>query len=215
MNTVGIMALGGQRRHHKIVKDKQRDFQIHKQFPFWEKCLVDLSTRVEALYLRFDTRTGDSEILKCLDRVCGPKLKDVKKSSAVWTPSNWREDLLRMLDGVKPQIVLFPDQDEHFDEYFSWELKEFVRSKRGGMMMSYHSPMPTDDGSVVEDGEPYPPKPHMKVFKWKPNLSYENYRGFARVHQYEESETWYMATRSKIWHYCYYTPSLRDLRKRQ
>jgi hypothetical protein len=179
-----------------------------RRFPFWKKCLASLRDKCDALYLRFDKRTGDSQMLKELDAVCGDKLKDVLVSETRWNRWNWREEMLRMLDSVKPHIVLVPDQDEEFEDTLLDELPSFAASPKMGMMFEYVAPMPTEDGVVVLGGKAYPENRHMKAFKWRPNLTFHPYHTLAQVTQYCRPGSHFLA-KTRIRHYSHYTTELR------
>lgn len=178
-------------------------------FPLWEKCLTSLSSLVDELYLRFDTLRGDLKIKETITKMKNPKIKNILESNVFWNKFNWREEMLRMLDTVKPDIVVSIDEDEEFEKGIKNEMIEFYNSDKVAMMIDYQDPMPTDDGSLVPK---YPGKPHMKIYKWKPNLTYIPYRAFARVTNYSDS-TRYWYSKSKLLHYCYYNKELRDMKK--
>ena len=133
----------------------------------------------------------------------------VYPSDLTWNRWNWREEMLRKLDHVAPDLVLCPDEDERFGVTLQDDIDAFMASDRNAMMFSYHTPMPTDDGRVLFDGRPYPGMPHMKAFKWSKGLTYRPYQGFARVTNYAAPGMHYHA-KTKIWHYCCYTQEMRD-----
>ena len=83
---------------------------LHK-FPMWDKSLCALSDIVDVLYLRFDGLGGNYDMLPRLSALCGNKLKHVLISYLPWDDSNWREEMIRMLDHVKPDLVLTIDDD--------------------------------------------------------------------------------------------------------
>ena len=180
-------------------------------FPFYARCLKALCGLVDEVHIRFDGLTGDPEIFRELEGVCDGKLAGVQIAQQPWHPPEWREDMIRMLDSVKPDIVLCPDQDEEFGPGFADELQEFWRSDKDAMMIAYE-PLVTRDGSAVNGGHPYPPKPHMKAFKWNPGLSYFPWHKQARVARYLDPATHWQA-KTKLLHYACYTPGLAAMKK--
>jgi len=178
------------------------------KFPMFENTLRKLSENVDEIYLRFDNNNGDKSLLKNLDSISNNKVKDILYSNQVWDTSSWREEMLRMLDSVKPNLVLSVDQDEIFEDSIKTEMLDFYNSDKLGMMFSYIEPMPTDDGSIILGGKAYPLHPHMKAYKWKPGLTYLPYYGNAKIRSYSSPRDWYMA-KTKIYHYSLYKKEWR------
>ena len=181
-------------------------------FPFWRERLEALKSVCDEIYVRFDGVQGDPEMLRELQAAAGDKLKHVRVSDEPWKPPMWREDGLRLLDDVKPDIVLCPDEDEEFGDGFLAELRTFWQSDKLGMMLEYE-PLVTHDGKIINDGAPYPPEPHMKAYKWRAGLSYWPWhRGGGVMSQYfNPSCQWRAKTRLR--HYCCYTPGLLAMKK--
>jgi hypothetical protein len=175
-------------------------------FPFWCHSLHDLTHYADRIYLRLDgpART-DEQILHW----AGKHAADTVCAQGTWNRWNWREQLLRMLDDVKPDIVLTPDEDECFGTHILKDLGDLFASDRQALMFDYQAPLPTNDGACLFDGKPYPAAPHMKAYKWRPGLSYRDYRGFAQVTDYAERR-FQLKAESKIWHYCGWTEQMRE-----
>jgi len=182
-------------------------------FTLWEMCLKELSTHVDELHIRFDQQTGNPDILKTIQdpKFLDGKIKQILISSTKWNRWNWREEQIRMLDTIKPDIVLVLDQDETFSDEIDLEIKEFWKSSREAMMFLYTNPLPTNDGRIVKY---YPSKPHMKVYKWKEQLTYNPYIGYAKVTNYRNPELHWVAN-TKINHFCYYTPEIEKLKSEE
>lgn len=180
------------------------------RFPFWESTLCDLMKYVDTLYLRFDGLLGDREILNNLDRVCGDKLKDVYISKTPWNTWMWREEMIRMLDSVKPEIVICPDEDEIFGKGIIRDIEELKRSKHRQMAFAYQYPMPSEDNFIYKD-KPLPSKPHVKMYKWEKGLTFIPYIGRARITNYGKE---YVLGKSKMLHYCFWNKEIRKLKLR-
>jgi hypothetical protein len=168
------------------------------------ECAEDLAKRVDLLHLRFDTLNGNK-------RIWGDTVDAVKPHCEVrglrgrerWNRWNWREQLIRSLDPVKPDIVLFPDSDEMFHPRFGDDLQEFIRLE--WEIMAFDFEMATIDGREVPK---YPKARHCKAFRWVPRLGYRPYQGYAKP-------TWPGKYRSyqaqyPIRHLCFYTPMLQE-----
>ena len=175
------------------------------RFPFYEQCLRDLLRRVHKVYLRFDGIVGDKRILEKLPDICGSQLGGIFVSSSKWNAFIWREELIRMLDDVKPDLVLFPDEDEMFEDAIDVDIKRLMKSGRMQMAFNYKYPAPTIDGWKWYKA--YPQNSHVKMFKWREGLTYIPYKKRARLSNYHKFD--YKRGISKILHYCFYTPELR------
>ena len=164
---------------------------------------------VDAAIIRWDTRTGDPAVRDAIPGVCGAKLRSLILGQSRWNRYNWRESMLREItvQGLKPTIVLTPDQDEKFGPGIHDDLKMLMASGRSALMFQFQ--MMTCDGASVPL---YPRLSHMKAFKWRPDLTYRPYRTCAQVRNYCGREHKMRAT-SRIQHYCFYTPELRVQRK--
>lgn len=175
------------------------------RFPYYKKCLCDLLTLADKVYLRFDGVTGDRAIYDKLPEICGDKLGDIYLSSSEWNAFIWREELIRMLDGVKPELVLFPDEDESFGQGIEEDIRRFRKNKKRQLAFNYAFPAPTVDGWQWH--KPYPAEPHIKCYKWESGLTYIPYTKRASLTKYGKLD--FKMAKSKILHYCFYTPELR------
>jgi len=175
------------------------------RFPYYERCLRNLLELVDKVYLRFDGITGDRKIYDSLPGICGNKLGDIYISSSAWNAFIWREELLRMLDSVKPELVLFPDEDECFGPDIKEDIRRFRKSDKQQLAFNYKYPAPTID--EWKHKKPYPSEPHIKAYKWKEGLTYIPYKKRASLSNYGKFN--YKLAKSKILHYCFYTPELR------
>jgi len=175
------------------------------RFQYYNKCLCDLLGLVDKVYLRFDGIVGDKKIIEAIPGICGNKLGGIYISASNWNAFVWREELLRMLDDVKPDLVLFPDEDESFGSGIEDDLRRLKKSNKQQLAFNYAYPAPSVDG--WKHKKPYPSKPHIKAYKWKPGLTYIPYKKRASLSNYGKFN--YKMAKSKILHYCFYTPELR------
>lgn len=188
---------------------------IDGRFPLWENCLDSLMQHAELAVVRIDDTQPASitDLLRDKLATAYPDRINVFGSDEPWNRWNWREEMLRALDGVKPNVVLAPDQDEQFDPVgLSDDLARLRDSQRMALMFDYHAPMPTSDGSPALPADSpyatYPGSPHMKAFKWIKALTYKDYNGYARVTNYSDPR-YHLAAKSTIMHYCCWTKDMR------
>ena len=179
----------------------------------WLDTILAMHAICDHLVVRIDPRfTGSAASADefCHDLYADSGISfDSYISTLEWNRWNWREEMLRRLDDVKPDLVLCPDEDEIFGAGLADDIAAFMDSDKLGMMFAYHAPLPTADGAVLFDGKPYPGLPHMKAFKWREGLTYEDYTGFARVTNYVDKGCHYHA-KTQIWHYCCWSPEQRE-----
>jgi len=179
------------------------------RFPYWEKCLRELMKHCDKVFIRFDGRTGDPDVLNQIAVVCGDKLGQCLVRNG-WSFPEWREDCLRIASAENPDIILCPDQDEIFGEGFADELRAFASSDKKAMMFNYY-PLESSDGRVINRGQPYPKKPHMKAFKWEQGLSYYPYHGDAKISRYFPKSCHWNAN-TKIRHLPCFTPIMEAMK---
>jgi hypothetical protein len=119
--------------------------------------------------------------------------------------------MVRMLDDVKPEIVLVPDEDEEFGPYLELDIERLRRSKYPQMAFAYEYPMPTEDGWNGRD-KPYPSKPHVKAYKWRPGLTYHPYKRRARLSNFGKDD--YILGHSRMRHLCFWNEEIREMKLR-
>ena len=178
------------------------------RFPMWEQTLTQLLMLCDKVFVRFDERDGDMSIPPKAISLMGDQYGAFFISDDKWTKAGWREDLLRSIDDYKPDLVLFPDEDEMYGDGITDDLAGFYSSDKAYMMFEYETPLPTDDGRIVNNGKPYPGLPHMKAFKWKLGLTYHPYPTLARLASYGKDDAYSAST--KMLHYCFYTKEEED-----
>jgi len=167
--------------------------------------VADLAQYCDTLVLRFDKITGCKQLYKECVASIPPTVKDVigVRGREKWNRWNWREQLVRALDPVKPDVVLFPDSDERYGEGFAGELSAFMDSQRHMMMFDYEMVVDNPGRKVRK----YPGARHCKAFKWIPNIGYRPYKGYARPTWPGKGCMAWLAD-TKIHHYCFYTPEM-------
>ena len=175
------------------------------KFPMWEMCLSELSLHCDKLFLRVEMDQNLNKKIEKISEICKNKLGDIFIASEPFHKWKWREQLIRMLDEIKPEIVISIDEDEILDKSIDQEILEFKVSDKKCMMVGYN-PMPTKLGKIILNNKPYPLYPHCKVLKWQPGINYNNYHGNALPPMYHSSICWWKA-KSKITHYCFYEES--------
>lgn len=175
-------------------------------FPFYKDSLDFLVSYCNRVIVRFDFLKSNSDVYNDLIEY---KNIDLFISKEKWNKNNWRNELLGKVNEYKPNLVIFIDQDEIFKDVFllTEDISNFVESNKKCMMFYYE--MDTKDGYYVDL---YPVLPHMKIFKWEKELTYDNYIGQALLTNYYNQKNWFFS-KTKILHRCFYTPEITAKKK--
>ena len=189
-----------------MVKDAQVvGLMAIADFPMAPEMVADLAKRCDRVILRFDALNGDKKLFKkCIRTAANITHVDTIRSRVKWNRWNWREDMIRACDAIKPDLILAPDSDEKFGEGFDEELKEFYKSTYDIMLFDYQ--MVTDDGREVRR---YPGARHCKAFKWIPNIGYRPYLGYAQP-TWPAKDCWVWFAKTPMLHYCFYTRQMEQ-----
>lgn len=165
-------------------------------------CVPRLRLQVDHLTVRIDTNfnISDKEVMS----LCSPD--KIIYSENEWNAWNWREELLRSLDNVKPDIVLFPDDDEYFNDDILKELPEFEASDKKVLTCSEFLMLTKDNRLNVPT---YPTSPHMVGFKWAEGLTYAPYCGYGQLANYGWREEYKWHLKSKYYHLCFWTEEMQ------
>lgn len=171
-------------------------------FPLAPQMVEDLAKRCDILVLRFDALNGNKDLFKLCCAATGECEVLGLRGRERWNRWNWREQLVRSLDHIRPGYVLFPDSDETFGKEMDDDLDRFVRFGQDVMMFDYE--MATDDDRAVLK---YPKSRHCKAFRWTNKIGYRPYRGYAKPTWPDKECKMYMA-KSKIRHYCFFNTAM-------
>jgi len=171
----------------------------------WPWCLEALSDYVDEIYLLLHyTPEFKGDWPKKM-----PKVKDITEveynkeftrieNRKIGLMGELREKTLRMLDIVKPDLVFFPDEDEAFGEpeYLIEDLIRFIESTKP--QMAFKRCNFWDSMETVRKDRWAFYRPHVKIYKWHPQLTYLPYRGFNRVTNFGNKK---MIAKTAIRHY--------------
>lgn len=164
----------------------------------------DVSNYCDYMILRYDEKTGNKKIFdECTDiaknhnNFC--RAYSENKDFNRW---NWRESLIRRLDHLKPDYVIFLDEDEMLGYKFIDDFKIFTETGLNRLEFLYTMVTENDVNVPL-----YPYRRHTKVFRWFPGITYKPYRNFARPNFPKETKA--LKAVSKIEHFCFYNKKMR------
>ena len=184
------------------------------RFPRYRETLGRLAQLCDGLCIRVDLN-GDVPTDFSIEQEIMKKYQIpvyVKRSSERWNQWKWREEMVRMLDQLpEVDVVLSLDEDEAFGVGFHQDLRNFINSDKNYAMMGYEKPMPSKNGFMDQYDRVYPAASHCKMYKFRPGLTFNPYRGYAKPTNFVHESPF--AAQSKILHYCFYDQACRDTRK--
>jgi len=214
---------------YEIMKRFKDEFHIHKITGLmmlhnfkWPWCLEDLTNYVDDIYLLLHYSRGVNVDWWRNN----PKLKDFIeiRETDEWQVTGFcgragskyqgefRDQLLRMLDNVRPDLVFLPDEDEAYPEpeYLVKDLKKFCKSKK--KQLAFKRCNFWDSMEMVRKDKWIPFSPHVKIYKWQPNLTYLPYIGWNSVTTYGRKR---MVAKAAYKHYAYMEKEERERRYRE
>jgi len=197
---------------------------VHNDEEMIQRLLSDVSKYASEVYINLNEATP-----KIVQAVQGcSKLKGIKVTKNMgrknWSnePDDWdgkdktwnqglqRDNTIRMLDEVKPDIVLFPDSDEIYPNNLMEQLKEFWEDEEKITFWFRLLYMWNDEQHFRNDGL-YKRIHHVRAYKWQPNITYKPYAGYACPTTFINlpRETRFNSN-APTKHYGYMTEELRD-----
>jgi len=176
-------------------------------FTMTDTMVADLAKHCDMVVLRYDEARGSEDVLtQSLDALRHTQHRTIHRNGA-WNRWNWREQLVRELDTVCPDYVLFPDHDEQFPA--SWWQDEFRWFRKSGKARAmFHYEMVTEDDRPVDR---YPLASHCKAFRWVPGITYKPYLGYAipGIPGLDSKDVSQWESQGRVKHFCFYTQGLQ------
>jgi hypothetical protein len=210
---------------HEIIQRFKNEFGIQKiaglmmlHYFKWPWCLEQLADYVDEIYLHLHyTPEFRQEWPMSCPKVKGYTIFEHEKeltrveNRKIGLLGQLREGSIRLLDEVEPDLVFFPDEDEAFGEphLLVKDLRRLMGSKTRQLAFKRCNFWDSMDTVRKDRWSFY--RPHVKVYKWQPGLTYLPYRGFNRVTNYGNRK---MVARTVIKHYAFMEREERERRYR-
>ncbi len=150
-------------------------FMAHHDDQFIDRFLENLSQFTNEFYINLNEPSPYTEKV-CREHKNTKRIIETKNNGN-WHQGHQRELTVRMLDDVKPDIVLFPDSDELYSDDLTKTLEKFWDAHKKGLWFELKYCWGSEN--TVRLDRHFRKMVHVRAFKWEPNLSYEPYRGFA------------------------------------
>jgi len=145
----------------------------HHDDEFIDRVLENIGKYTDEFYINIHNATPYTKNA-CISH---PKTKKYIITTGPWSQAGEREETIRMLDEVEPDIVLFPDSDELYCDDLMDILENFWASHKEACWFEMKYCW-WDENHVRLDRH-FKKMVHVRAFKWKPNITYEPYGGFA------------------------------------
>ena|SRR3990167_4301171 len=151
------------------------------------KVLEDLAQYTDEIYVNLNDPTP------FIDQVVTnhPLVKKIIRTSnngKRWNQGLQRDNTLRMLDEIKPDIVLWPDGDESFPKNLSEQLVKFWGDPKA-LSFWFRLLYLWDKPDQFRNDGLWKRIHHCRAFKWRNDLSFLPYMGYASPRPYiEESK---------------------------
>ena len=147
---------------------------VHDDDLWISSCLMSLDEYVDGIYVNLNNPTPI-----CKKIIEGwPSVKKIiyTTNEGRWNQGVQRDNTIRMLDEVKPDIVLFPDSDETLPKNFDIILKDFIDSGINtlwfGLIYYWNHP------NVARRDGRWKAIHHVRGYRWKPGITYIPYAGY-------------------------------------
>lgn len=157
-------------------------FMVHDENPVYLKYLLDdLSRLTDEFYVNFNEPTDIAKEMV----LTHPKLKKYifTENGGKWNQGLQRTNTIRLLDEVRPDIVLFPDTDEVYPKNIKELLKEFWEDEEKLTMWFRLYYMWDSERTFRNDGI-WKSIHHVRAYRWREGLTYRPYRGYAVPTEY-------------------------------
>lgn len=178
------------------------------KFPMWKQSVECLCKHCDYIVARFDSVVGNRQIAEEFSSVCTLP-SELFESRRKWNNWRWREELLRKLDSIRPEMYMVLDDDEVIEGPVKEDIECLRKNKHKQMWFNFRHPMPTEDG-WDERGKAYPSKAQVKLYKWAKGQTFKGYQGRCRLSNYSKIAV--VTGKSEILHYCFYNKDIRAMK---
>lgn len=161
-------------------------------------CLMSLDKYVDGIYVNLNDPTPRcKEIAENWPSV--KKIIYTTNKNGRWNQSIQRENTIRMLDNVKPDIVIWPDSDETLPKDFKDTLNKFIESGINtlwfGLMYYWNHPC-----VARRDGR-WKAVHHVRGYRWQSGITYIPYAGYTNPTTYINEKKFHSPSAINHWGY--------------
>lgn len=151
---------------------------LHDDSDYAKMVLDDISIYADDIYVNLNDPTPEIvEIVLKHDNVTSTI--ETTNGGSRWNQGLQRDNTIRMLDDVKPDIVLFPDSDEIYPPNFWDQLRVFWEDEQKKTFWFRLLYLWGDEDHFRNDGL-FKKIHHVRAFKWEPGITYlPRYAGYA------------------------------------
>ena len=140
-----------------------------------------------------------------------PKVKAVNELGEPWTQAGSLDKAFRLLDRIKPDVVLMPDEDELLPEKLPLIIEAWRRVWDHRPSIGFPVLHSIGDPDTILSRKLYSHHEHCKVIRWSPGISYLNgYAGWCWPSSHFRQKKYHSAYPYR--HLAFMTPTLRAMR---
>lgn len=153
-------------------------FAAHDDDNYIDLVLKDLSKYTNEIYVNLNDATEKikNSVLEHRNVV---KTIQTTNDNRRWSQGKVRDDTIRMLDDVKPDIVLFPDSDEIYPDNLMNQLQKFWENEEYKTFW-FRLLYLWDDEKHFRNDRLFKSIHHVRIYKWQLGITYlPKYAGYA------------------------------------
>ena len=149
---------------------------VHDDHDYTKMVLDNVSKYTDQIYVNLNDPTPEAEeVVRSHKNV----VKIIRTSNeGRWNQGFQRDNSIRMLDDIEPDIVLFPDSDELYPNNIQDQLKTFWEDEEAITFWFRLIYLWGDENHFRNDGL-FKTIHHVRAFKWSTDISYIPYAGYA------------------------------------
>lgn len=148
---------------------------VHDDERWTKKVLDDMSKYTNEIYVNLNDPTPIAEEAV----LSHPNVKDVIRTTndGRWNQGLQRDNTTRMVDNIKPDIVIFPDSDEIFPKNLDEQLKSFWEDEDKRTFWFRLLYLWGNENKFRNDSK-FKSIHHVRIFKWQPEITFLPYAGY-------------------------------------
>lgn len=171
---------------------------VHDDDRWLVNCLMSLDKYVDGIYVNLNDPTPlCKRIIEDWPSV--KKIIYTTNKNGRWRQGEQRENTIRLLDDVKPDVVLFPDSDESYPADFKNTLDKFIKSGLNtlwfGLMYYWNHP------HVVRRDGRWKAIHHVRAYRWQPGITYIPYAGYTNPTTFINEKKFHSPSAINHWGY--------------
>jgi len=173
-------------------------FLAHTEEYWINGYLKDLSKYTNEFYINLNS-ASEYVTKQCKNHPYTKKIIETENKNGKWKIGLQRNNALRMLDDIKPDIVLWMDVDTTFPDDFKETLQKFIESDK--KCLWFKADYYWNDINHIRTDGIYHKMGQCLGFKWEEGLTFLPYRGGTLPTNFEKTDRFVSYSPVKHWGY--------------